>query len=85
MPWARIAMLSCKDMRQRQRKFIGTVILIVFLAAYALLAMGVAAIVLPKASRLAEFLFYLVSGLVWVIPAGALVWWMQRPDSAPEA
>jgi hypothetical protein len=25
-------------------------------------------------------LAYLFLGLVWVLPAGALIWWMQRPD-----
>jgi hypothetical protein len=24
-----------------------------------------------------------IAGLVWVIPAGAIIWWMQRPDPAP--
>ena len=33
-----------------------------------------------NSSKLAELAFYIVGGLLWVIPAGLLIRWMQRPD-----
>jgi hypothetical protein len=26
-------------------------------------------------------LYYIVAGLLWVFPAGALISWMQKPDT----
>jgi hypothetical protein len=42
--------------------------------------MTVAAAKLPGTSGLTQFLFHLVAGLIWVLPAGALIYWMQKPD-----
>ena len=28
----------------------------------------------------AQFAYFLVAGLLWVLPAGLLIRWMQRPD-----
>ena len=67
-------------MNIRTRKLIGTVVLLVFIAIYALIAMLVAVALQVNASPFVELAYYVVAGLLWVIPAGALVWWMQRPD-----
>ena len=67
-------------MKIRTRKFLGTVTLIIFIAIYSLVAMAFAASRVVGASPLAEVGFFLVAGLGWVIPAGILVRWMQRPD-----
>lgn len=67
-------------MNIRTRKFIGTVTLVVFLALYALVAMAFAASRVVGLSSLAETAYFLVAGLAWVIPAGILIRWMQRPD-----
>jgi len=64
----------------RTRKLIGTVLLLAFIALYALSAMLVAIILQVNASKVVELVFYVVAGLAWVIPAGLLVRWMQRPD-----
>jgi hypothetical protein len=69
--------------RQRTRKLIGTAVLAVFVPFYALTAMTIAAARLPGTSGLTQTLFFAIGGLVWVIPAGLLVTWMQRPDRAP--
>lgn len=69
-------------MTQRTRKLIGTIVLILFIAVYAMLAMAVAVVLqVNEASGLAELLYYVLAGLLWVIPAGALIWWMQKPDA----
>lgn len=58
----------------------GAVALLVFVAVYALLAMLVAVALQVNGSRVAQLLYYPLAGLLWVLPAGWLVKWMQRPD-----
>jgi hypothetical protein len=65
-------------MSPRTKKLAGTLLLIVFLALYALAAMAVA-VRLPDASHFAQWVYYVVAGLLWVVPAGAIITWMQRP------
>lgn len=68
-------------MKQRQRKLAGTVVLLLFITLYALLALAVAVVLqVREANHFIEVLYYVVAGLLWVIPAGAIVSWMQRPD-----
>jgi hypothetical protein len=66
-------------MSDRLRKLIGAIVLVIFVIIYALIVMTVAAAKLPGASGLAQLAFYLVTGLAWVVPAGALIYWMQKP------
>lgn len=65
----------------RTRKLVGTIVLLVFLAAYALAAMLVAVALQVNASKLAELAYYVIAGLLWVLPAGWLIRWMSRPDN----
>ena len=67
-------------MPQRLRKLVGTVVLVTFISFYALTAMTVAAARLPGTSGWTQLAFFLVAGLLWVIPSLPLVAWMQRPD-----
>lgn len=71
------------SMRQRIRKLIGAAVLAVFVPFYAMVAMTIAAAKLPGTPILIQTIFYAVAGLLWVIPAGALISWMQRPDRTP--
>ena len=71
-------------MTRRTRKFIGAIALLVFLAVYAIIAMAVGAAPLIVESKSMQWLYFLVAGLAWVIPAGFLVRWMQKPDHSPE-
>lgn len=66
-------------MSLRLKKLIGTVVLVAFVCAYALVVMTVAAAKLPGTSRLAQLAFFAVAGLAWVFPAAALIAWMQKP------
>jgi hypothetical protein len=72
-------------MRQRTRKLIGTAFLAVFVPFYALVAMTIAAARLPGASGLAQTLFFAIGGLLWVLPAGAVIYWMQRQPREPKS
>jgi len=67
-------------MQQRTRKLVGAAVLAVFVPFYALTAMTVAAARLPGTTGLTQTIFYAIAGLLWVIPAGLLITWMQRPD-----
>lgn len=69
-------------MTMRSRKFFGTIALFILITVYAFLAMMVAIALQVNASPLVEVIYYVVAGLAWVIPAGAIVWWMQKPDLA---
>lgn len=64
----------------RSRKLVGTVALTLFLIVYCLIAMSIGAGRVTEASTVVQVLYFLVAGLLWVVPAGVLVRWMQRPD-----
>ena len=68
-------------MRVRTRKLIGTVVLLVFLAAYGVAVASIGAGRITAASPLMQVAYFLVGGLAWVLPAGLLIRWMQRPDA----
>jgi hypothetical protein len=73
-------------MAMRNRKLIGTVLLLLFLGAYAW-----ATVIISVAGRImaaphwAQLAYFLIAGLLWVLPAGLLIRWMQRPEAAPAA
>ncbi|MFO7298035.1 MAG: DUF2842 domain-containing protein [Pseudomonadota bacterium] len=71
-------------MNIRTRKLIGTIVLLIFIAVYALLVMAVAIVLQVNASKWVELAFYVIGGLAWVIPAAILVRWMVRPDEPPQ-
>ena len=60
------------------RKFIGMVILVIFVVVYALTAMVIGDLTLQHASTLVRLIYFAIAGLVWVIPAGAIIWWMEK-------
>lgn len=64
----------------RTRKLLGTIILLVFIIIYALLAMMAAIVLQVQGSKLVEVIYYFVAGLAWLPPAGLVIWWMQQPD-----
>jgi hypothetical protein len=71
-----------KQMTQRKRKLVGTVALLLLITAYAVLAVAVAVVLqVRNVSTVAELIYYVVAGLLWVLPAGWLIAWMQRPDA----
>lgn len=67
-------------MRARSRKLIGAVVLLIFLFLYVWVASAIGAGRISMAPAWAQFAFFLVAGLLWVLPAGLLIRWMQRPD-----
>jgi regulator of protease activity HflC (stomatin/prohibitin superfamily) len=69
-----------QNMQVRTRKLIGTILLLLFLAVYATAAAVIGSGRIALTPQWVQFAFYLTTGLLWVIPAGLLVRWMQRPD-----
>ena len=61
-------------MRQRQRKLAGTVALIVLVIFWALFAMSLVYGRVGALPVYGQTLVYLALGLVWVLPAGWLIW-----------
>lgn len=69
-------------MTQRQRKLAGTVAMFVLIIVYAFIALAVAVVLqVREANKFVELLYYIVAGLLWVLPAGVLIKWMQKPDA----
>jgi hypothetical protein len=64
----------------RLRKLIGTVVLLVFLALYTWIAVVIGSGRITEAHGLVQFAYFLIAGLLWVVPAALLIRWMQRPD-----
>lgn len=60
----------------RLKKLIGTVLLIVLVVVYALLATLIAVAQLSQSGPLVHFAFFLVSGMLWILPAMAIIKWM---------
>lgn len=70
-------------MTQRQRKLAGTVAMFVLIIIYAFIALAVAVVLqVREANKLVELLYYIIAGLLWVLPAGVLIKWMQKPDAS---
>ncbi|MEZ5776533.1 MAG: DUF2842 domain-containing protein [Hyphomicrobiaceae bacterium] len=67
----------------RTRKFVGSMLLLTFVILYLLLAMVVTARLLPGAPLVVQIAGYAFAGLVWVLPAGALISWMSRQPRPP--
>ena len=69
-------------MTQRQRKFAGAIALLVLVSVYAILALAVAVVLqVHNANKIVELAYYAIAGLLWVLPAGVLIKWMQKPDA----
>lgn len=67
-------------MTQSHRKLIGTVVILVFVCVYALVAMALAQGRITEASKPVQTIAYIALGLAWVIPLLPLVRWMERRD-----
>jgi hypothetical protein len=62
----------------RLRKLIGTVLLVLLVIIYALVATIVAVAQLSESGPLVHLAFFLLSGLLWILPAMAIIKWMIK-------
>lgn len=66
----------------RLKKLIGMFLLVALVIIYALVASIFAVARLSESGTLVQFLFFLFSGLLWVLPAmGIIKWLMLEPRS----
>jgi hypothetical protein len=65
----------------RLRKLIGTILIVVLVLLYALLANTIAVATLADAPSWAQFLYFLLTGLLWVLPAMLIIKWMAGPKA----
>ncbi len=65
-------------MNVRAKKLVGTMVTVIFLFFYSLFAMLLAERLLPGTNGFVQLVFYMVAGLVWVVPVAALISWMHR-------
>lgn len=71
-------MSSRTHLSPRVKKLIGAVVLLIFVAVYALGVMALAQPLLKGAGAVASLLFYAVAGLAWIVPVMPLIAWMER-------
>ena len=66
-------------MPPRTRKLLGAILLLIVIAIYSLLAMAAAIILqINEANKTVELVYYVAAGLLWVLPAGWIIKWMQK-------
>jgi hypothetical protein len=65
-------------LRPRTKKLIGTAVTLIWLPVYAVLAMTVGIRVLPHAGTVAQFVYYAIAGMAWIVPIGLMLPWMSR-------
>jgi Protein of unknown function (DUF2842) len=68
-------------MKIRQRKFIGILATIAFLAVYALIAMAIGGKFIVGYGTLVELPVFILLGVGWLPVAMALIRWMSRSDA----
>jgi hypothetical protein len=63
----------------RLRSFIGTILIIVLVIVYAVTATSLASLLLATSPWWVHFLYFLLSGLLWILPAMFIIKWMAGP------
>jgi hypothetical protein len=63
----------------RLRKFIGTILLLALVIAWALIAMALAQAPFIFDNMIASIAYYVIAGIGWVLPAMPIISWMSRP------
>ena len=63
----------------RIRKLIGTIVLIVLVILYAWIATTVAVARLGESGPLVHLTYFLLTGLLWILPAMGIIKWMVKP------
>lgn len=66
----------------RLKKLIGTVLLVLLVSVYAIVATVIAVAQLAESSAFVHLAYFLFTGLLWVLPAMAIISWMARPPKA---
>jgi hypothetical protein len=65
----------------RTRKFLGAIALLLLAFVWSMIGMVMAQFPLIANSGALQWVYYIVVGMGWVLPAMPIVSWMLRPDS----
>jgi Protein of unknown function (DUF2842) len=68
-------------MSPRVKKLIGAVVMLIWIPVYAFVAMLLGIKILPHANWLSAFLYYAIAGMLWIVPIGLMLPWMNRDPS----
>ena len=71
-------------MPPRLRKLIGTILIIILVIVYALDATTIASLTLGASPWWVHMLYFLFSGLLWILPAMLIIKWMEKPAKPRE-
>ena len=69
-------------MATRTRKLVGSLALVVFIIGYFIIAMSATTIWLGDTPSLLAGLGYAFFGLIWIVPAGAIISWTLKPRNS---
>ena len=72
--------LKIENHYSRIKKLIGTIIIPIWLIFFIGIVAVLAEILLPNLNGFMVFLFYLIAGLIWVVPVLPIISWMQREN-----
>jgi hypothetical protein len=70
--------MNRRSLSPRIKKLIGTIITLVWIPIYALIAMSIGVRVLPYALWYVTLTYYALAGTLWIVPIGLLLPWMYR-------
>ena len=65
-------------MNRRTRKFFGMIILVSWMVLYAAMGMTVGAAVVANAPGWVQIIFFIITGVLWVLPAALIIRWMEK-------
>jgi len=65
------------------KKLIGTILILIWIVVYSLLVMRLAVAILPGANGLLALVFYAAAGLLWIVPIGLALPWMNSDNRKP--
>lgn len=68
----------------RVRKLIGTILLVLLVVIYAMVATIVAVAQLAEAGPLVHLAYFFFTGLLWVLPAMLIIKWMAGPKASSQ-
>lgn len=66
-------------MHPRIRKIIGTILLVLIVCVYAILATMIAVAQLAESHWSIHLLYFALTGLLWIVPAMFIIKWMEGP------
>ncbi|HTQ15107.1 MAG TPA: DUF2842 domain-containing protein [Rhizomicrobium sp.] len=70
-------------MSPRVKKLIGMLLMLAWIALYAVVAAGFGALFLPRASWYGQLIYYALAGTLWIVPVGLMLPWMYREPKKP--